>query len=255
MVKIIKEDREQLRSKIRDRATFERDVSKALISVLQEIGRQIRIFPWKDSYYFRKDVINFIEKNGWNFSEFNEVATKYEYLFQDSTDPHKDALDSVKKKVNELLEENSSEYSDYLSSTYKKTLIKILNVYIDDLSDVLAEIINSDDVVDVFGKSKNDIVRMIKTKPDDATRFFLNFINRNKELSYTELEGEDGFSGVSNKVGVPSDVLADYDNYRLSFDRLAPYGFRNDRMPIENVAFSHRDVGIKNPLDEILVKL
>ena len=214
MVKIIKEDRKGRLSSLLGRNRFYSDIEKTLKNVIDVYSAALRVpfIPYAN-VTFHDDVEGFLNDYEWLF--FYDLAEKYEAMFSDSDDPYNAAFDAIEKRVSNVLYDNQK--ADELYEIYKasttKTLNQILDVYIEDLSEVLAEIITSDDVEDVFGKSKEAVI-------DDIGRkgITLKFLKDNPELSFVGLEGEDKFVRVSSAADglmdiLTDDILAQLDDY------------------------------------------
>ena len=220
MVKIIKEDREGRLSSLLGRNRFYTDIEKRLKYIIDVYSAALRVpFITSANVTLRNDVERFLNSYEWQF--FDDLAEKYEAMFSDSDDPYNAAFDAIEKRVSNILydyQKADELYEIYKAST-TKALNQIVDVYIEDLSDVLAEIISSDDVEDVFGKSKEAIVDDIKRKGITP-----KFLKENPELSFVELEGEDEFVRVSSSTDGLMDILTDESLTQLDdYDFTKPF--------------------------------
>lgn len=219
MVKIIKEAESDRKSTIKGRMKFYQDIEKELFRVMDVASSELRI-PYIESIniHLPSAVLKLLNDYEWTFGDFDSLATKYESMFSDSDDPYNAAFDAIEKRIIEILQNSQKQDAlfDVHEKAVTKTLTQILNTYIDDLSDVIAEIINDDDVEDVFGKSKTEVINDIRKKGIP-----ISLLRDNPELTFVELEGEDNF----DKVSEYADGLVDNISDSTYVQQLSDYNF------------------------------
>lgn len=232
MVKIIKEDREGKIASMRNRGNAIAEIKRTTIDELKKAILDYQKFDIKDVEKPIRAFDNFIDDELDNpSSPLSSLVDKYEGNGFTFADIRNLAMDAVREdeSLSSLL------YDDTVG------MIKdALDVYIEDLSDIIAEIINSGDAVTVFGKDGDRVLSSIKNSLGDR------LIYNNPELTFHSLEKEeDDLQGIVNATG----ATASLDEYRafrdFDFDKdfgtsgalgILAYGHSNPPSSFEDVA-------------------